>query len=208
MPTASHADHVIDLDLAAGTDAKVAMNAGVEVDAHRNVAAVEKWNTGFFDRGEAAFAHPVRFCHVPEMARRVVLHLGLVSNQKLGDKFPRFFSTFGGSLHHHAFRHGTNAGGDERAFTFDFHHAGAAVAVGTIARCRLVAEMRNGQATAMRRFPDRGAFGNGDVRPVEGEGHGGFDHVFHVILPRPRRGFQLPVPPQPVCRTSVPSGLV
>ena len=88
MPTAGHADHVIDLDLAAGADAKVAMNTGVEVDAHRNVAAVEEWNTGFFDRGEAAFAHPVCLRHVPEMARGVVLHLGLVSDQKLGHQFP------------------------------------------------------------------------------------------------------------------------
>ena len=35
-----HADDVVDLDLAAGPDAEVALDAGVEVDAHRRVAGV------------------------------------------------------------------------------------------------------------------------------------------------------------------------
>ena len=35
-----HADHVIDLDLAAGADAEIAFDAGVEPDRHRRMAAV------------------------------------------------------------------------------------------------------------------------------------------------------------------------
>src|SRR5260221_582349 len=35
-----HADHVVDLHLAAGPDAKIALDAGVELDRHRRMAAV------------------------------------------------------------------------------------------------------------------------------------------------------------------------
>ncbi len=35
-----HADHVVDLDLAAGADAEIALDAGVELHRHRRMAAV------------------------------------------------------------------------------------------------------------------------------------------------------------------------
>src|SRR6185312_16492173 len=35
-----HADHVVDLDLAAGADAEVALDAGIELHRHRDMAAV------------------------------------------------------------------------------------------------------------------------------------------------------------------------
>ena len=40
MAAAGHADDVVDLDLAAGADAEIALDAGVEIDRHRHVAAV------------------------------------------------------------------------------------------------------------------------------------------------------------------------
>ena len=35
-----HADHVVDLDLAAGAHAQAALDAGVEIDAHRRMAGI------------------------------------------------------------------------------------------------------------------------------------------------------------------------
>ena len=40
MAAAGHADHVVDLHLAAGADAQIALDAGVEIDRHRRMAAV------------------------------------------------------------------------------------------------------------------------------------------------------------------------
>ncbi len=40
MATAGHADHVVDLHLTAGAHAEIALDAGVEIDRHRRMAAV------------------------------------------------------------------------------------------------------------------------------------------------------------------------
>ena len=40
VAAARHADDVVDLDFAAGADAKIALDAGVEIDRHRGMAAV------------------------------------------------------------------------------------------------------------------------------------------------------------------------
>jgi hypothetical protein len=40
MAADGHADHVVDLDLAAGADAEIAVDAGVEVHRHRRMADV------------------------------------------------------------------------------------------------------------------------------------------------------------------------
>jgi hypothetical protein len=40
MAAAGHADDVVDLHLAAGADAEITVNAGIEIDRHRHVAAV------------------------------------------------------------------------------------------------------------------------------------------------------------------------
>ena len=40
MAAAGHADHVVDLHFAAGADAEIALDAGVEIDRHRGMAAV------------------------------------------------------------------------------------------------------------------------------------------------------------------------
>ena len=42
MAAAGHADHVIDLHLAAGAHAKPALDAGIEIDAHRDMAVIEQ----------------------------------------------------------------------------------------------------------------------------------------------------------------------
>ena len=40
VPAAGHANDVIDLHFATGADAKVALDAGIEIDRHRRMAAV------------------------------------------------------------------------------------------------------------------------------------------------------------------------
>src|SRR5580692_7764520 len=46
MAAAGHADDVVDLDLAAGADAEIALDAGVEIDRHRHMAAVGRRHFG------------------------------------------------------------------------------------------------------------------------------------------------------------------
>ena len=46
MAASGHADHVVDLHFAAGADAQIAMDAGVEVDRHRRMAAVRQQDYG------------------------------------------------------------------------------------------------------------------------------------------------------------------
>src|SRR5258708_1832345 len=57
-----HADHVIDLDLAAGAHAQSALNAGVEIDAHGGLAGVPPPAPA---RPGAAFGHLPPFCPRP-----------------------------------------------------------------------------------------------------------------------------------------------
>ena len=40
MPTSCHANHVIDLNFATGTDTQTALNAGIQIHAHRNMAVI------------------------------------------------------------------------------------------------------------------------------------------------------------------------
>ena len=55
MPSVGHADHVVDLNLAAGPDAEIAMDAGVELHRHGRMRIVgrglmlERWEAAFRD---------------------------------------------------------------------------------------------------------------------------------------------------------------
>jgi hypothetical protein len=53
-----HADHVVDLHFAAGADAQIALDAGVEIDRHRGLAAVRRG--ALRARGQAARRDPMR----------------------------------------------------------------------------------------------------------------------------------------------------
>ena len=72
-------------------------------------------------------------------------------------------------LDDHAFRRGADAGGCKRAFAFNIDHAGPAIAVGAVAGCILVAQMRNRNAFPLGNLPDGFAFLCGDILAVEGE---------------------------------------
>ena len=65
-----------------------------------------------------------------------------------------------------------DAGGGQHPLALDLDHAGAAVAVGAIARRVGVAEVRDPRPLALRHLPDALAGRGGDLAPVEGEGDG------------------------------------
>src|SRR3546814_4357918 len=77
-----------------------------------------------------------------------------------------------GALHHHALARRADAGRGQHALALDLHHAGAAVAVGAIARLRLVAEMRDLRPGARGGLPDGLARLRLDVLPVQREADG------------------------------------
>ena len=66
VAAAGHADHVVDLHLAAGADAEIALDAGVEIDRHRRMAAVGRRRVR--RAGEAAGARrPCASAQRPEL---------------------------------------------------------------------------------------------------------------------------------------------
>ena len=168
----AHADHVVHLHLAAGADAEVAVDAGVEVDPHRHVAGVEQRHLGARPRREATGRDALRRGHVPEMARAVVRFLagGLVGEQELDHHGARLDGALACRAHYHPLRGRTDARGGEHPLALDLDHAGAAVAVRAVAGRVLVAEMRDACALAARHLPDGLAGGGRDLAAVEREG--------------------------------------
>ena len=153
-----HADHVVDLHLAAGAHAQVALDAGVHVDAHRGVAGVGVPMRLVRARhgGEAALGDAGALGPAPEGRGGVVrpLPLRLVGDEQFhhqGAGLPRPFG-----LRVHAHRHGGDAlaARGEGALALDLHHADPAVAVRAVARLRPVAQVRDGGAQAPGHVPD------------------------------------------------------
>src|SRR3546814_1684573 len=70
-----------------------------------------------------------------------------------------------------------DAGRGQHALSLDLHHAGAAVAVGAIARLRLVAEMRDLRPGARGGLPDGLARLRLDVLPVQREADRSEEHT-------------------------------
>src|SRR3546814_204741 len=120
---------------------------------------------------EAAFGDADVGGPVPELALRVMRGraLRLVGDQQLEDHGARLLGALAGALHHHAVARRADAGRRQHALAFDLHHAGAAVAVGAVARFRLIAEMRDLRPVARGGLPDGLARLRLDVLPVEGE---------------------------------------
>ena len=83
IAAAGHADHVVDLHFAAGADAEIALDAGVEIDRHRRMAAV---GSGIFSRsGKRPVSIPILSAQVQnlEMGSCEVSRSRLVGHQKL-----------------------------------------------------------------------------------------------------------------------------
>ena len=168
---AGHADHVVDLHLAAGADAQIALDAGVEIDRHRRVAAVRN--------GRRAARKPARrdvlpFRGQPELRLRIVRYVlrRLIGQQQLDNHPARGFCTVTLRLDLHAGRRGADAACRQHAFAFDLHHADAAVAVGAIAGLRRVAQVRQLDAEAARGAEDRLAGADVDLATIDAEGVG------------------------------------
>ncbi len=89
VAAAGHADDVVDLHLAAGADAQVALDAGVEIDRHRGVAAVGRRRIAAFRK--PARGEPLAVDHLPQMRLRIGgdVALRLVGEEKLRHHLPR-----------------------------------------------------------------------------------------------------------------------
>ena len=150
VTTISHADDVVDLDLAAGAHAQAALDAGIEIDAHRRMAGIGRPTLG---GGEAALGDAGGLGPVPEFGVRIVRGLArrLVGDQQLHHHFLRGDRTRALGLHLHADRRRALAGGGEHALALDLDHAGAAIAVGAIVGRRRIAQMRDLAALAFAR---------------------------------------------------------
>ena len=154
MAARGHADHVVDLDFAAGPDAEVAVDTGVQMDRHRRMADIGRRRRA---RRQAALFQIDPVGPLPEAALGIARDLPgrLVREQHLEDHPARGFGAFGSGAHRHAFGRQTDAGRGEHPLALDLDHAGAAVAVGAVARLVGIAKMRNFRPQTVRDLPDR-----------------------------------------------------
>src|SRR5262249_36436998 len=154
VTTPGHADDVVDLHLAAGADAEVAVNAGIEVDRHGGMAAVGR-RAPVAREPSALDVLPLD--DPPERGIGIVRKLlaGLIGEQELGHHAASGLGAVGLRLHLHAGRRHADAACRQHALAFDFDHADAAVAVRPIAGFGRVAQMRQLDAEAARAAEDR-----------------------------------------------------
>ena len=168
VATRRHTDHVVDLDFAAGADAEIALDAGVELHRHRRMAAVGRRRRV---AREAAVRDAERVGPLPEPGSGIVRRRprGLVPDQQLEHHLARKAGALARGLHLHAWRRLAHAGRGEHALAFDLDHAGAAIAVGAVAGFRQPAEMRDLDALPVGNLPDRLARFGRHLGPVEKE---------------------------------------
>src|SRR5580704_8990982 len=171
MAAAGHADHVVDLNFAAGADAEIALDAGVEIDRHGDVAAVGLRHFGRLALGKAA-GHGLEPPHgLPKLGIRIVRDFDrrLIGKQKLGDHLARGLGAVGLRLHFHARRRRAQAACRKHALALDLDHADAAIAVSPVAGLRRKAQMRQLDVEPARGAKDRLAGANVDLAFVDGE---------------------------------------
>ena len=100
--------------------------------------------------------NPLRVGPVPEgrdTVRRILLWR-LVGKQQLHDHAARLHRAVGRGLHRHIGRWFADAGRRQNALAFDLDHAGAAIAVGAVARLGEPAQVGNVDAFAPCHLPD------------------------------------------------------
>ena len=171
MAAAGHADHVVDLHFAAGADAKIALDAGIEINRHSRMAAIGRRRAV---SGESAGTDTHAVGPGPKFRLRVVrggLAVRLVRNKKLEHHLPRRFGAVRCRLHLHAFTRLANAARGQNALTFDLDHAGAAIAVGAIAGLGGIAKMWDVGAKTLCNLPYGLAVERLDFFTVEDEFH-------------------------------------
>ena len=173
-----HADHVVDLDLAAGAHAEIALDAGIELHRHRRMAAVGRRRRA---PREAAVADLELVGPLPQPRTRVVRRraVRLVADQELEDEAPRGLGPLARRMHLHPRRRRADARRGEHPLALDFDHAGAAIAVGAVAGLRQPAQMRDLDALSVRHLPDRLARLGLDLGAIEKEA----DRIAHCTTP-------------------------
>ena len=174
MAAAGHADDVVDLHFAAGADAEIALDAGVEIDRHRYVAAVRFGYLGGLPLWEAARLDFQTRDGFPKLGIRIVRHIHrrLIGEQELGDHLARGFGAVGLGLDLHARRGAANAACGQHALAFDLDHADAAIAIRPVAGLRRIAQVRQLDIETARGVENRLAFADIDLAVVDGEGFG------------------------------------
>ena len=148
-PAIGQTNHIIHLHFPAGPHAQIAVDAGIQIDAHGGVGGVLScgvgralWQAGFYlgDVNIELIDHP------PEVTGAIgaVFARGLVGQQQFHHPLARHLGAGrGGAFDHHAGRRFADTTGGQRALALDLNHAGAAVAVGAVARRILEAQVRN-----------------------------------------------------------------
>ena len=93
MATSRHANHVINLNFATGTDTQTALNAGIQIHAHRNMAVIQQWNPIGLKRWKTAFFDFVGIGHIPKMRGAVMgnIAFGLIRHQQFDNHATRLF---------------------------------------------------------------------------------------------------------------------
>ena len=133
VAAARHADHVVGLHFAAGADAEVALDAGVEIDRHRRMAAVEV--SGVLRRGNRL---SLTFCRSAVFRS---IRSGSCATSFGGWSVSSSSTTilravFARSVWVLTFMPGVgvqDAARGEHALALDLHHADAAIAVRAVA---------------------------------------------------------------------------
>ena len=174
-----HADHVVDLDLAAGADAEITVDAGIEMHRHGGMAEIGRRRRA---RRKAALRHLHASGPVPKHRIRVVgaIALRLIGEQQLHHHAPRGACPLRSAQDLHVRCRGADARRGEHALALDLDHAGAAVAVGAIARIGRIAEMGYLDPLALGDLPDGLSVPGLDLPTVEGE----FYRAHHIRPPR------------------------
>src|SRR6185437_6299564 len=142
---------------------------GVEIDRHGDVTAVGRWH--FIAFGEAADVDAHLVGPRPKLGLRIVRGraLRLIGNQKLEHHAASGLGARVRGVDLHALRWLADAACGEHALTLDLDHAGAAIAVGAVARLRRITQMRDVDALALGNLPDGLPFARGDLLAVEEE---------------------------------------
>src|SRR6516165_10525584 len=106
---------------------------------------------------EAAVANLQFVCPLPQPRIRVVCDgaLWLIADQQFEHHLAREFGAVAGGLDLHTGGRLAHAGGGEHPLSLDLDHAGAAIAVGAVARLRQPAEVRDLDALSVGDLPDR-----------------------------------------------------
>src|SRR5437899_1125518 len=95
--------------------------------------------------------------------------LGLVADQQFEHELTRRLGALARRLHLHAWSRPPDAGGGQYPLAVDLDHAGAAIAVGAVARLWQPAQMRDLDTVALRHLPNRLARLRLDLGAVEGK---------------------------------------